>query len=242
MEFLKWYYLIFELPLLFAAMLSLLQATGLFQSDQDMDVDQDIDLDADVDVDMEVLPNDIEFDVDVDTDTETVGHDLDYEPGLFIRTLGFLGVGRIPISIVMITSGLLWGLTGWFLNGLIPGFDSAPDLMALLSMAGAGFVMFFGTGFLSKQIAKIMPTMQTLATKDSDLVGRIGEARYSITDKSGSVMLYDQYGNFQEVPCRSETDIEAGTQVVLVKFDRQTELFWVRRDTLAQEQKERLKH
>jgi hypothetical protein len=261
MEIFAWYYLIFELPLLFAALLAGMQAMGLVNSDQDLDLDTDVDMDVDVDMDLDAvfdadldtdvaithgidgdvdLGHDLDFDSDVDHDLVTVGQDADFEPGVLTKTLGFLGVGKIPISIIMITSSLLWGLSGWIANKLIPGFEVAPHVLVFGSMGIAFATMVLGTGFLSRMLEKVMPTMQTFATTNADLIGSIGEARYQITSEVGSVTVYDQYGNYQEVPARAREKITSGTKVVLMKFDKQNKVFWVRPDALDGERQKAL--
>ncbi|MFC1714016.1 hypothetical protein ACFL6S_10115, partial [Candidatus Poribacteria bacterium] len=132
-EFLKdlslWYNLIFTVPILLVIFYLILQIFGLalefggdFDTDAgDVDVDLDIDADADVDVDA---------DIDVDADFSA-----------FERALGFINVGRVPLTIIVATFLLFWGVSGFMSNGIIEtilgGFPSA----FIMASCGVAFVV-----------------------------------------------------------------------------------------------------
>src|SRR5215213_7428138 len=107
MDLLTWWNLIFLLPALAALLYLVLLATGSV-STGDVDADLDADIDADVDADLAAS-----------TDAASA-HGIEHSPSAehnqadsrFGEALGFLGVGRVPLSIILITFCFLWGFAG----------------------------------------------------------------------------------------------------------------------------------
>ena len=63
-----------------------------------------------------------------------------------------------------------------------------------------------------------MPSTESYGASSSELIGRIADVRYALTETSGTVQLYNQYGSIYEVPARvmpGELPIPAGERVVL---------------------------
>ncbi|MCA9877600.1 MAG: DUF1449 family protein [Thermomicrobiales bacterium] len=161
--------------------------------------------------------------IDVDVDADDGGHDL----------LSVLGLGRVPLSIVLITFCLLWGSIGWFAVHAFsarwpePGVFIWPSLAAAL--LGAGGLTRLTTGLL----ARVMPRTESYGAGARELVGRLAETRYAVSTTAGSVQVHDQYGTLHEVPARilpGETPIPAGARVVLWRYDEAAGAYLVTQD------------
>jgi len=226
---LQWYNLLFILPFLGAGFYLMLLASGLTTAEHDADAD---------------LDHDVDFDHDADTDiSHDVGHDYDHdlshieEPGPLLRALSFLGVGKVPVSILMMSFCFIWGFTGLASNRMFGSIFPIPSLLAIVSIAIASVSSIFGTSFLARGLAKIMPSTESYGTRNRDLVGLNATSRFEITTSSGTARLYDQYNNYQSVPCRvasGEKPIPADAPVILIRYEEKEKAFIVRPDPLAQ--------
>lgn len=192
MEILEWWNLIFLVPAALAVLYVLLLAVG-------------------------ALPFD-DMGLHFDADAGHGGHDLPGDHDL----LNILGVGRVPISVVLISFALLWGVIGWFATRAFQSIWAEPSvafwpslLAALVGSAGLTRVM---TGLLSR----LMPGTESYGAGSRELIGRLAETRYPVSATGGSVQVYDQHGSLHEVPARvlpGEAVIPAGARVVLWRYD-----------------------
>lgn len=164
---------------------------------------------------------------DLGLDFDTHGGDGDHD------LLGILGVGRVPISVVLISFSLLWGVIGWFAIRAIRSIWPEPNIFIwpsmLIALAGAGGL----TRVMTRLLGRIMPGTESYGAGTRELIGRMAETRYPISTTGGSVQVYDQYGSLHEVPARvltGEATIPARTRVVLWRFDDATGAYLVVQD------------
>ncbi|MBW4654591.1 MAG: YqiJ family protein [Kaiparowitsia implicata GSE-PSE-MK54-09C] len=101
------------------------------------------DLDADAAID-------IEADADLDS-IESLDMDADADGGEFgaAQILGWLGVGRAPLMLLLATDLSLWGLLGWMGNVFLAGLPSTVILLGSCALALAG------GGQIAKSIGKV---------------------------------------------------------------------------------------
>ena len=72
------------------------------------------------------------------------------------------------------------------------------------------------------RLGRLMPSTESYGASSSELVGRIADVRYALTESSGTVQLYDRYGTMYEVSARvmpGERPIPSGERVVLWRYD-----------------------
>jgi len=210
-EFLKdlslWYNLIFTIPILLVILYLILQVFGLA-----------LDFGADVDTDAGEVDVDVDADVDADVDT-----DADVFPA-FERALGFINVGKVPLTIIVATFLLFWGITGFACNGIIQrGFGSFPSVFILMSCGVALVVGIIATKFLSGVIARLFPEVETYSSNNQALLGQVARVvSGQVTPKFGRAKVKDQYGNVLTVFCKipeGKEVIKRGDEVVLVDYD-----------------------
>lgn len=234
-ELFAWWNLIFVLPFGAALVYILSLAIGLVpagggEGDADADVDHDVSIDADADAD-----HDVGVEHSVGDHDHDVGHG---DQSTLLKTLGFLGVGRVPLSIIAMSFCFLWGFAGWASNLIFAPVMRLPELYIWPSLGIAAFASVFGTRMLARGISRIMPSTETYVVSSKQLIGKCATARYLIGPDSGSAMLKDDQGDLQEVPCRirsSEAPIPSGDRVVLMEFDPKTNVFFVRPDPLEKQ-------
>jgi hypothetical protein len=222
---LAWSHVIFLIPLCFGMMLVFGTAFGMV-GDADLELDADLDLDGDIDASS-----------DVDHDhAMPEGHVESLEPSLTMRALSLLGVGRVPISVVMMTMSFLFGGVGLALCFFFEPVLGAGDIAGILAVSGAFITMFVGTGTVSRVVARLMPTTETYVLGKRALEGRIGKVPHEVTTERGFLLISDVRGDIHEVKCRTrEGSIEGGTHVLVVQYVREGDHYIVQpaEDVLA---------
>lgn len=237
MELLAWYNVVFLIPLVFGVILVLGSALGLMGHDAGHDVAADADHDVSHDV-----GHDVGADTHVDADHDghlvhTVGdhetgsgHDTghDRESGLFMRMLGVLGIGRAPLSVVMMSIALLFGGVGYAMNFILKPILVEGWLYGWVSVAVAAVATCFFSGIFARMIAKLMPTTETSRVTERDLLGRTGTVILDVDARGGYVQMHDQQGNLHQVTCRSKNGmLPKGSEVTLVAYVREGDFYFV---------------
>jgi hypothetical protein len=218
MLLLQWQYLIFLLPIAFGALYLLLMSIGgMGDHGADAGVDHDLAVDHDVAIDHDVA---VEHDADL-------GHgagEHDLQPSFGAALLGFIGLGKAPFSILLLSYCFVWGVAGlaavqWF------GREPAWRPIAIAAVAAV-----LATRYLAAGLARLIPSVETYSTPLRTLVGLTGEVLYEVTPDSGTVRVRDAEDNLRDVSCRVGADeprIPAGTRVLLLRYAAATRVFMV---------------
>jgi hypothetical protein len=214
-ELVQWWNLLFVLPFVGALFYVLMLCVGAFPADHGTDLDAHADTDIGMDSHAEL------------NHPVGVEHVHDIEPGLLARALSFVGVGRVPLSIIVISFCLLWGFFGFTSNSL---FRSVlpPFLFVWVSLAVAFAVSIFLTRALAGLLSRVMPATETYAVSLEQLTGRWAEAITTIDETFGQAHVYDDAGTLHTVQClvrRGEDPIPRDTQVLLLLFDKEQGVF-----------------
>lgn len=218
-----------------------------FDGDADVDADADIDADADVDADADT---DADFDGDADADADTdlnadagdgLSHHVHIERDASIEQgsaevsplwslLSFLGIGRVPVSIVLMVLLLAWGAVGFLANQVIRQYVAEPWHVALVSLPLAALISLMVTGATSNTINRFMPLNLTLAKRKHELLGSIGEVVLPVNGKFGMINVREASGDLHQVGCRLENGNETlpkGSHVKLVAYSAKESMFYV---------------
>lgn len=175
--------------------------------------DDDLDIDATVDAD-----------VDVDADIDADANASDFS---FAQALGWVGIGKAPLILLLATDLSLWGLAGWMLNvsvgsrlsSLVGGLVGSAILGASLLIA-----LFIG-GQLAKPIGHVFASFGEDASSDR-LVGCIGTVSTGripiITEaKIGQVDVLDSARNLVTVnaivPDWASVSPQRGDKVLVIE-------------------------
>lgn len=147
--------------------------------------------------------------------------------------LSLLGIGRVPLALVLVTFCLLWGFIGWFATRAFSTIWPNPGVFVWPALAAAFFGAGLLTSLMARGVGRLIPRSASQSTGARDLVGRMAETRYPVSATAGSVQVYDRHGSLHEVSARvlpGEAPIPAGTPVVLWRYDDAAGAFLVAQD------------
>jgi hypothetical protein len=252
---LGWWNLLFIVPFALALMyLGIYTLSGLTFGDVEVDHDIDTDVDADVDAHIDVdhdIDTDVDHDVDADADHDVESdHDADSDSdheaneastggsnqSAAMLALSWLGVGKIPASIVLMVLAMSWGAIGFIANQALRGpvgqalHKEEPAAVALGSIPLAGLGALLITSFLSRTAARALPKLETYAQRKHQLLGNVGEAIYDIDRKFGMANVRDDRGNLFQIACRLDREgpaVPKGSRVKLTGYNAGDQVFYV---------------
>jgi len=201
----EWQNWIFLLPLGLATVMVLLDTVmgGLGDLDLDVDADLDADLDADADTDASV--------------------------GL----LAWLGVGQIPITLLLEIFALSFGTTGLVLNAVFADWlGETPVLTFPVSVAVAGVAAVLTTKTLGGILASLMPSHASTSRRPEDFIGKLGIATSPVGPRIGQIRLPatpDAPSTVLSVRLEAEiaTPIPRGMEVLIVRYDTNSRVYAV---------------
>jgi hypothetical protein len=152
------------------------------------------------------------------------------------RLLELLGVGRVPLMLLLIALLIGFGVTGLI---ALRGFSSVlpAALAGPLALALAAPTALVCTSRLAALIARLVPSIESYADQRVALIGHSGrvtltlpaaapEARDGVAQGFGRVTVVDAQGTRYEVRARAGTQpLPPGTQVLLTDFDAEQHVF-----------------
>ena len=163
--------------------------------------------------------HDIDHDVDHDIDGDH-DHDGDHESdALFGRALSALGVGRVPLMLVLLVFFLSFGVVGIALN-LVFGKVFPPVVYAWVTHAGALMLALLLTRFFATRVSRFMPKTESYNVSKEDLVRCLGQTVYSVSEKSGAVQVRCKTGDVYKIAARTSGGelIGMGADIVVVSY------------------------
>jgi hypothetical protein len=208
-------------------------SVGISGGESEIDLDGDVELDVDVDMDFDAdLDGDVEADVDSEIEADS---DLETGQSLILRMLSVLGVGRVPLSIILMTSGFLWGFFGYTANLILHKIALPEAILAIPSIGATLVLTVVTTRIVAIGVHKIMPTTESYATSSNDLIGRIARVKFDISEEKGTATLRDKYKNLLDIDCRvkeGEAEILKNSEVVILKHDPKRKVYLVGKNNL----------
>jgi len=229
--FLGWWNLVFILPFLLALLyLFLYSASGLTFGEADADAELDADAGVDAGVDGDGGGNGHGFAGHVGGDALVPAAHAAPDLPLFMRVVGTLGGGDVPLSIVGMVLFFSWGTVGFLTNQILRPVMPRPWMVGLCSLPLAAVGSVVLTRGIARAVARWLPMHQSFARRKSELVGSLGEAVFSIDRAEGTAAVRDRQGDLFQVPCRIYEDgqrIEKGKRVLLVDYNPQQDFFYV---------------
>ncbi|MBI2571847.1 MAG: DUF1449 family protein [Candidatus Schekmanbacteria bacterium] len=220
MQTFAWWNLVFLLPGSVGLLLGLLSALGVGGDSEGHD-DGDAEGDAEGDVhadagDGTVVHVDASPDGDAHAEaaeahgalipaaTGTMphyGHDAAADSAL-AAILGVLGVGKVPLTVLLMTLSLLFALIGFTINRLLHGILPVPVFFSI-SLVAASAGSFALTGRICALLGRLVPREESYATSFAALAGQTGQVVLLITATEAYAQIHDRFGNLQEVRCES---------------------------------------
>lgn len=232
-----WQNLIYLVPFGLALLYLLLYAaSGLTFGDADVDAPDgpavghghDAHLASDVEADID---HDVDADHDVDPDGGGSSHDAAGDGGGPLKAaLTWLGVGRVPLSILLMVLMLTWGATGFVVNQIARPSFAHDWQVAVASLPAAALTALLVTRLVVRAIDRWIPLDETTARRRHDLLGLAGVAMYDVDDRFGMVSVRDDRGELHQVPCRlagRHPPVPKNGRAVLVSYNAKENLYGV---------------
>ncbi len=190
---LEWHDVVFYAPLLMGVCLVLGSAIGLVQTDFDFDADGDVDADAEADTHYST--------------PHTTGSAVEALPA-----------GKVPLVLTLMTGSLLFGSLGLSIRYLLEGL-LGHELAALLALGSALVLATALTRSLTRFVARVMPSTETYATREHELIGQIGIAELDIDGRFGVANVSAPDGSLMKIRCRAERRIEKGSAILVTDYE-----------------------
>ncbi|NJM08852.1 YqiJ family protein [Candidatus Gracilibacteria bacterium] len=213
-----WYNIPFLVALGCCLFFALVQLIGGFG-----DNDADTDVDADVDVDLDIDANaDGGFDADLDSAAAHHGGGA----GL----LGWLGVGQVPLVLVLIALLGSFGFIGLLTSALLIETLALPITIGAVAMITGLLLGFFATGALSRAFGRIAGRSNA-AISNEQLVGRAGiVVSPSVSPSYGRVAVRDSHGTLHTIfaVVEGSTNLPERAEVAVTRYDAVQRRFVVR--------------
>ena len=156
--------------------------------------------------------------------------DGDINHGFFM----WLGLGKVPISVLMEVLFITFGSIGLLIN-VVWSEISGPSTWWLsfpFAFVAACVGSAFITKFVGEKIAKATPTDSTISRRAGGFLRELGTVTVTVTATSGQVRI-DGTGNVPDVTLnvrRADTvseNIQRGTPVVVVDYTEATNIYYV---------------
>jgi hypothetical protein len=140
--------------------------------------------------------------------------------------LGWLGIGEVPLLIILVVLLALFGLIGIGIQQLAAGLIGSP-LSAWLAAPVAFVAALPLTGVSARGLARILPQDETTAVGLDNLLGKraeivIGEARRGSPARGRVRDVYDQAHYVMVEPTNDDGVIAAGATALLVRREGET--------------------
>lgn len=188
---------------------------GVFEVDSDVDIDVDADVDADLDLDADADVNGGSF----------------FGSGFANSLFGFIGVGKVPATVVVSMVVFMVGVAGLLLNALLAAVGVPVDGLAAILMT-APLALLGGTvaaGYTLKPLHALAPEEKPLA-KSTDIVGLTGVVVTGRVDEGfGQVRVRSESGDDITVSARSldGRKFEYGQKVYVSEHQADKNLYFV---------------
>jgi amino acid transporter len=200
MKWLAWWNLLFLLPGSAGLVLAFLSAIGV-GSDHEAESDHD-------------------HDHDHDNDHDHGQGEHHGEAGFVSGALSLLGVGRVPLMILLTMLFLFFGFIGVSVNLLLARHLPPISLVPVALLTGL-LGSYFLTASFGRAIARIVPKEESYATSFEKLVGQTGHVVLVLGASEAYTQVTDRFGNFQEIRCK-ELDgkpLHQGQAVLITSVD-----------------------
>lgn len=145
--------------------------------------------------------------------------------------MSWLGVGRVPLSLILMVLLMSWGALGFVVNQLARAQVREDWRVALLSLPIAAIGGLAVTRVLTSLMVRFLPLYETNARRRHELLGCVGETLYTVNEKFGLVSVRDESGELHQVPCHAgvnATGIPKGARVQLIAYNARQDSFEVR--------------
>ena len=195
----------FTFALMLASMFAVLQTfLGVIPDGIDLDIEGDADIDFGTDVDV-----DVEMDAD-----GTFAHDLG------IKLLGWMGVGKIPLSVLSTLFLFIFGGAGLGLGYFLHDAFGLPFVGSLGGWVWVGVCFLCSlrvSGIMASGVNKLLPKDSTTSEDGSQKIMRTAVASTDINEHGGQIKIDGAF--YFALSGGEEKNIRQGARVIIVSYD-----------------------
>jgi membrane protein implicated in regulation of membrane protease activity len=153
--------------------------------------------------------------------------------GVWDDLFSLLGVGKVPLSVLLSSAAILFGASGLIANLWLARSLPDPWLFAWISLAVAAVTATAGTALLARIVGRLLRGNEGYKVTKAGLLGRVGTLVLGTDASSGLLQVRDDEGNLHQVRCRVESgSLPKGTEVLVV--DMESDLFVVEKSPLSE--------
>jgi Protein of unknown function (DUF1449). len=149
--------------------------------------------------------------------------DADAEGFGFGKAMYFVGFGKVPFLMVLMSFLASFGVSGYILQSVSYKLSSAvlPLAFAVPAAIVLGLLI---TGRITAVLARIMPKEHTTAISDNDLIGREAIVTYGTATSSlpATAEVIDQHGRTQHIQLKASAEgesFEEGQKALIVRSE-----------------------
>jgi hypothetical protein len=158
-------------------------------------------------------------------------HGHDHDGAFFAKALSMFGVGRVPLTVVLMLVSLLFGGIGIIANTILSSFGLPASLYGPIAIAAAFVGMLALTRSAIKLLNRFMPTTETYRVSRHDFAGCTGTLLLPADTASGYAQVKDHEGNVHNIKCRTvQGTLPKGEAILVVKYEQDTQTFLVDTD------------
>lgn len=221
-----WWNLIFIVPFALALLyLGLYTLSGWTFGEVDADAGIDHDIDAHLNA-----GGHLEFDHDIDADADADGDSDGNAAGqsAVLTALNWIGVGQMPLSLIVMIQMLCWGVIGFAGMQVQRGVAIGQEVIvsAIIAALGASLITHVVSSILGPRLFRATNTVR----RWHQLLGSRGEAMYPIDARFGMVCGRDDRGELFQAACRTAEGfgpLAKGDAVQLVAYAAKERMFYV---------------
>lgn len=144
------------------------------------------------------------------------------ESGFSQKILNILGIGQVPITLLLGIFMFCWGACGMAMNQFFSGIGKYPLVYIWPSMGITFLISFALTRAMAAIVARTLPAEETFGVSRRELVGSTGKAVFTISAKGGTVDICDKYGTLHREQAKTgdeESTVLSGTEVLILDYD-----------------------
>lgn len=179
------------------------------------------------------LDADVDVDVDTDLDVDAGGVDgAAHRVGALVLGLTWLGLGKVPLSVLFEVLFISFGLAGLLVNAVAADVLGSSALAFPVALAVAALVAPALTRVVGGALASLVPADATISRKPSEFLGEVGVTQSRLTDRVGLVRIPGRDGQPQAtVNAQLRPDgpgvLPRGTEVLLIEHDADRNVYFV---------------
>lgn len=138
--------------------------------------------------------------------------------------LSLLGVGKAPMSILMMSYFLTFGLAG-VIFCLASSHISGYEMYSVIFSVVCSVTL---TSVGARTLGHLIPTVETYSSSNQDLIGRSGIAFTTVSSRMGSADVTDLRGSLHRIPVVTISGkIESGSKILVVNYNDENSTFVV---------------